>query len=363
MIGIVTHYEVHNHGAQLQLFALIKEIEKKGYTAKALTFEKDYRYLDSSAKNKYKISIKSIPFYLKYLIQKGLRKTLFNIKKKKIFDSFRAENSILGCSYNAFDDELLITGSDEVFSTEVGITDAFWGMNSKAKKIISYAASFGPTTLEQIKSKKEDLYISQALNHFEKISVRDKNSFDIVKKLAGIESQLVCDPVILYGYKNEILEASKKCKVQNFILLYSYDNNMNNPEEIQLVRYVAEYFHLPVYSVGFYHSWCDKNINASPIQLLGYFKNASFVITDTFHGSVMSLITESDFAVFVRGNSNKLCNLLNEYDLSSRIYKNADECKKILSSEIDYEKVNQQIENYRKQSENFLTSILEKIHE
>ena len=77
MIGIVTHYEVHNHGAQLQLFALIKEVEKKGFTAKALTFEKNYCYLDSSAKNKYKISIKSIPFYLKYYY------TDINLKNKK----------------------------------------------------------------------------------------------------------------------------------------------------------------------------------------------------------------------------------------------------------------------------------------
>lgn len=93
MIGIVTHYEVHNHGAQLQLFALIKVLAAHNYTAKALTFEKDYRYLDSSAKNKYRISIKSIPFYLKYLAQKGLKKTLFNIRKKKLFDDFRTDNS------------------------------------------------------------------------------------------------------------------------------------------------------------------------------------------------------------------------------------------------------------------------------
>lgn len=363
MIGIVTHYEVHNHGAQLQLFALIKVLLEHGYTAKALTFEKDYRYLDSSAKNKYKISIKSIPFYLNYLCKKGLKKTLFNIKKKRLFDKFRRENSILGCSYKDYDGELLIIGSDEVFSTEVGVTDAFWGVNSKAKTIISYAASFGPTTLDQIKSKKEEKYISQALNRFNRISVRDRNSFDIVKTLTQSEPQLVCDPVILYGYKNEIQKTAAKCKKKNFILLYSYDNNMNMPEEIKLVRSVSKYLNLPVYSFGFYHSWCDKNINASPLELLGYFKNATYIITDTFHGSVLSLITESDFAVMVRGNFNKLENLLQEYDLTSRIFKNENECKKILETKINYEIVNSKMEGYRKKSMDFLNSVLEEIHE
>lgn len=363
MIGIVTHYEVHNHGAQLQLFALIKVLVEHGYTAKALTFEKDYRYLDSTAKNKYKISIKSIPFYLNYLCKKGLKKTLFNIKKKRLFDKFRTENSILGCAYKDYDSELLIIGSDEVFSTEVGVTDSFWGVNSKAKKIVTYAASFGPTTLNQIKSKNELEYISSALKKMYKISVRDKNSFNIVNELTEKAPALVCDPVILYGYKREIKEAAVKCKKKNFILLYSYDNNMNKPEEIKLIRSVAKYLNLPVYSVGFYHSWCDKNINASPLELLGYFKNAAYIITDTFHGSVLSLITESDFVVMVRGNSNKLENLLQEYDLTSRIFKNENECKKILETKINYEIVNSKIESYRKKSKDFLNSALEEIHE
>lgn len=363
MIGIVTHYEVHNHGAQLQLFALIRILSQKKNEAKALTFQKDYRYLDGSAANKYRISIKSVPFYLKYLCQKGLRKTLFNIKKKRLFDKFRSENSILGCSYNDYDGELLIIGSDEVFSTEVGLTDAFWGVNSKAKRIVTYAASFGPTTLEQIKSKNELEYISSALKKIDKISVRDKNSFNIVNELTKKNPVLVCDPVILYGYKDEISQSALKCKNKNFILLYSYDNNMNKPEEIKLVRSVARYFNLPIYSVGFYHSWCDKNINAMPLDLLGYFKNATYIITDTFHGSVMSLITESNFAVFVRNNSNKLCNLLQEYDLTSRIFKSESECIKILETKIEYGSVNQKMETYRKKSMDFLNSVLEEIHE
>lgn len=103
--------------------------------------------------NKYKISIKSIPFYITYFWKQGLIKTLFNIREKTIFDKFRVPYNILGEKY----DEFYGVGSDEVFSFETGVTDTFWGINTKAKKLVSYAASFGPSTIQEIKDKKLDI--------------------------------------------------------------------------------------------------------------------------------------------------------------------------------------------------------------
>ena len=352
-IGIVTHYGVHNHGAQLQLFALINFLKQNGYSARALQFEKDYRYMDPTAKNKYSISFKSIPFYVKYLLSNGINKTYFNYKKKKIFDTFRNKNNILGDLYNDFLEDLIIIGSDEVFSVETGVTDAFWGNNAKCRNIISYAGSFGPTTLDEIKQKKLEDYISNSINNFLSIAVRDKNSKEIIETLSSKKAQLTCDPVILYGYENEIKVQKRKIK-EDYILLYSYDNNMNSESDISLVRHISKELKLPVYSIGFYHKWCDKNINADPIELLGYFKNAKYIITDTFHGTVMSLITESNFATKLRGNSNKLYNLLSEYNLQDRIFDNAEGCIDILQQEVNYEEVNRGIRENRNNSKKYL---------
>lgn len=359
-IGIVTHYGVHNHGAQLQLFALINVLKENGYEANALQFEKDYRYMDTNAKNKYSISIKSIPFYLKYLFSKGLRKTLFNINKKVIFDNFRDKNKILGEFYSEFKNDLIIVGSDEVFSIETGLTDAFWGNNSICKNTISYAGSFGPTTIEEIQEKKLEDYISTSIKNFSSIAVRDRNSKKIIENFSDKNAILTCDPVILYGYKNEISMQKRKIK-EDYILLYSYDNNMNSYEDIELVKSVAKELNIPVYSIGFYHKWCDKNINADPIELLGYFKNAKYIITDTFHGTVLSLITESNFATKLRGNSNKLHNLLSEYKLENRIFTSSEECKKILSQEVKYNDVNKILEDNRTNSKKYLLSEITKI--
>lgn len=357
-IGIVTHYEVHNHGAQLQLFALLQILRAKGHAVYALRFEKDYRFMDSGAKNKYTISIKSVPYYIKYAAEQGLRKTLFNIRKKRIFDSFRIRNEILGEKHENFVGDLIIVGSDEVFSFETGVTDAFWGYGSVCKNVAAYSASFGPTTLNDVYEKGLNEYVTRALKNFASISARDSNSKEILETLGHGIVPLTCDPVILYGYKEELARCPKLNGEADYILLYSYDRNMNSENEISMIRGASKCFGLPVYSVGFYHSWCDKNINANPIELLWWFKNARYIITDTFHGSVLSLITESDFASFVRENANKLKNLLSEYGLENRIFNTDTELKSILKKQIDYKTINKALEQNRHKSTDYLEAVL-----
>jgi len=60
-IGIITHYDVHNHGALLQLNALVSCLKRQGHNAKALQFDKNYDFLGHTFKSKYNISINSIP--------------------------------------------------------------------------------------------------------------------------------------------------------------------------------------------------------------------------------------------------------------------------------------------------------------
>ena len=71
------------------------------------------------------------------------------------------------------------------------------------------------------------------------------------------------------------------------------------------------------------------------------------------------MITNSNFATFIRGNSNKLLNLLKEYNLETRVFTSDKECKEILEKEIDYSDVNLCMDKYREESFKYLESILE----
>lgn len=360
-IGIITHYDVHNHGAVLQMYALKKVLENLGNDASGLTFHKNYDFLKSYAENKYNISIRSIPYYIGYLMEKGIKKTYFNYKKKQLLDKFKAVNRMIGeKSSDAKDLSAIFIGSDEVFSIETGLTPEFWGNNIKCKNIFSYAGCFGPTTLEFIKEKNAMDFIRNGINNLKEISVRDENSKEIIETLSEKKATLVCDPVILYGYITEKENFNRNFN-EKYVLVYSYDNNLNKENEVENIKRFARENNYKVYSVGFYHKWCDKNINCDPIELLEYIKCAEYVLTDTFHGTVMSLIMNTEFVVKVHTNSNKLGFLLKEYECLDRMTKDFSDSSKIISREMDYKKINSLIEEKRELSLNYLKKCLERV--
>ena len=92
---------------------------------------------------------------------------------------------------------------------------------------------------------------------------------------------------------------------------------------------------------------------------MGYFKYAKYVITDTFHGSVISLITNANFVAKIRTNRNKLYDLLDNFDLADRIIDNFDEIEHKLPNIIDYNKTNELIELTRKSSYKYIKACLE----
>ena len=74
--GIITHYDVHNHGALLQLNGLKQVLKSQGIEAKALQFDKNYDFMGREWKAKYEIGIKSIGIYIKFLFERGLGSTM-----------------------------------------------------------------------------------------------------------------------------------------------------------------------------------------------------------------------------------------------------------------------------------------------
>lgn len=355
----MTYYNVHNHGASLQLNGLVKVLEREfKIEAKALQFDRNFDYLDRSLKNKYVLSIKSIGIYFKYLKERGLREFLFNVKKKAIFEKFNKREDLIGDYY--FESPQLdgiIIGSDEVFSIEIGLTHALFGHALPSFKVFSYAGCFGTTSINIIKKKHCEALISSGLKSMKGMSMRDQNSIFIAETLTGIKPELVVDPVILYGYENEIRDLQRP-NLPKYILIYAYENRFNDPNEIKSVRDYAKKNGLVVVSPGFYHGWADYKINTDPIELLRYFKYAECVITDTFHGCVMSIITGTDMGVVIRDNANKLLNLMAEYELLDRQLDQRMKLDEVFSKKVDWNKTNSQIITRRATSMNYLRNMI-----
>ena len=349
--GIITDYDVHNHGALLQLTALIRVLADKGIEAKALQFDKNYDFMGRQLKSKYDLSIKSVGIYLKYLKEKGLGCTIYNYRKRKTLNLYKKKNGLVGDYYSESPElDAVIVGSDEVFALHTGPTPVFFGHCLPTNRVFSYAGSFGPTTYEDIIRLHSFDFIQSGLMSMRGLTVRDENSASVVERLIGQRPPIVVDPVILYGFKKEIENLSKP-KIKDYLLVYAYDNRMNEPEEIEAIKAYAKSKGLKILSPGFYHGWCDYNVDVDPVKLLSYFKYAAEVVTDTFHGSVMSIITGAKFVVKTReSNHLKLSNLLSEYGLEERIFTDWSQLGQVMKPLIDIHRVDAEVSRRRNAS-------------
>ena len=360
-IGIITHYAVHNHGASLQLNALIKVLKKKfNAEAQALQFETNYDFADKSVKEKHQISLRSIGYFINYIKERGFKIFLFNIQKKRLFDKFNVRENLIGPRANDSENlDAVIIGSDEVFSLFAGPTPEFFGYNLPSKKVFSYAGCFGPTTIEDVRKVHCEDFVRNGLNSMAGLSMRDQNSIEVAKEFTGREAELVVDPVILYGYKDELAKLANP-GLPKYLLVYAYESRLNDPKEYQAILDYAHQNGMIVVCPGFYHGWADKNINTEPVELLRYFKFAECVVTDTFHGCVMSLITGADMAVVIRDNANKLMNLMKEYGIDNRKISRDWNLADIFAERVNWVFVNKEIEKRRSASMDFLSRMLNK---
>ena len=264
--------------------------------------------------------------------------------------------------------DLEIIGSDEVFNcvqgnTNVGYSKDLFGYNSQANRLISYAASFGNTTFEKLKDKGIEIEVSKMFNNFDEISVRDQNSSDIIEKLAGIKPEINVDPAIAYDYMN-LEEKIPKEKLFNdkYIVLYGYSGRFTEKEN-RLIKEYSDKHSYKILCFGGVQDCCDEFVDCSPFELLAYFRDAEAIITDTFHGTIFSIINNKQFCSVIRrshgnsyGNEEKLSYLLNMFGLDNQKIFSGDKMdfSEVLNKTIDYQRVNLLIDEQRSKSKDYL---------
>lgn len=356
--GIITHYDVHNHGALLQLNGLKQALKLHGIEAKALQFDKNYDFMGRKWKAKYEIGIKSIGIYIKFLFERGIGCTWFNYVKKRKLDGFRKLAELIG-DYYAECGELdgVAIGSDEVFALHTGPTPVFFGHALPSKKVFAYGGCFGPTSIAEVERLHCETFVKSGLQSMCGLGMRDQNSIRIARELTGKEPELVCDPVILYGYEKEVAGKERPMS-DKYMVVYAYDKRMNEPSEVAAIKAYAKKNGLKIVTPGFYHKWADKCVNVDPIELLNWFQHAECVVTDTFHGCVMSIITGREMAVKLRDNANKLLNLMQEYEIVGRKIDDSMQLDEVFSRKVNWEATNRQIQERRAASMDYLKRMI-----
>ncbi|MBR6109443.1 MAG: polysaccharide pyruvyl transferase family protein [Clostridia bacterium] len=358
-IGILTHYNVYNMGAQLQMISLEAYLKELGHKVIILTYEKNFDYLEGE-KERNSASWKALPFYIKhYLFEKGPALTLFNYRKVKAID--RAKGTHVFTPYDKSGCDAIVIGSDEVFSVDVGLNPMMYGYGLGDVPAIAYAPAFGRTTEEILYERGCYGLVRDGLKGMFRLSARDAHTREMIMSMTGREVPLVCDPVLLYD--GSVFEGRIKPIGKPYLLLYAYDANMTGPKEISAIRTYAKKHGLITVSAGTYHKWCDMNIACGPAEWYGYFKEAACVVTDTFHGSIAAMKNKCRMAVFVRESINafKLKSLLEVTGLRDRRLNavTEDELERVLSTPVDYVETERRISALAEESGRYLKDALE----
>ncbi len=343
-VNILTFHFSSNVGAMLQTYGLVKAVQNLGHSVSVI----DYR-----------------PPKIKAILQGRLPRNplnyirVHNIRKKR--EAFLQRHIPLTREYSSFQElkdeppksDIIICGSDQIwniYSPARGFDPVFFlgFLQENRTRRVSYAPSFGNGNVV-IDFKAE---ISELLMKFDFLSVRDLDSNKAMVELTGRKVEQVLDPTFLSDY-NPIIP---KNKVNiPYIFVYCFQNNDLNKIAIQAIK---EKFNMPVISVK-RHFQGVKVVNPDPIEWLGLIANASYVCTDSFHGTCFSLIFKKQFVTLqFPGRNNRSEDLLTKLGLSNILVANHAQLTKALSKKINFLSAEAKIEELRAKSINYLHQAL-----
>lgn len=339
---------VNNMGSLLQAYALKKLIENNDITVEFMDIvssdneidllkNNTNHFEDEGETNSLVGKIKKID---RYLINRIKNKILLK-KQYSLYDIFRKEYLCILNTSSRYD--VCVIGSDEVFNCQDnakwGFTSQLFGNISNADRVITYAASCGATEVSNVSNEVRGI-ISKAFRKIDYFSVRDKNTLKFVNILTD-ESQIHInlDPAFLYDFKNEMVKERIK-KISKYCIVYSYYNRIHDKESItEIIKFCKQHGLTPI-AIGAPQFWIKRFYTCTPFQCLNFFKNADFVITDTFHGTIFSVKYAKKYAIITRrSNNNKLLDLIERLGIDRHMISATNSLEEIYNSNSDNESV------------------------
>lgn len=351
-VGLVTWYDRGpNYGTVLQAYALQKNIECFGYNCEII----NYKNLSMVKKIKRMILLK---IYLMIFRRKVFKRNSKiskwiknNLKITKKITKY-SELEKIEREYDAF-----VCGSDQIWSTAEERIEPFYYLQfTNYDKRISYAPSIGKDNIGNTVKEKFIEYV----NGIKFLSVREKRAAEVIEQETGREAKVVLDPTLLLErkYWENMIENVKIKEEQPYVFVYFLTKNTTNYEK---VRELAKNENLKIISTTQLYGENGNDIPLDPLEFLKYIKNAEYIITDSFHGTIFSIIFSKKVIIFKRHKDNtkmsqnsRIYNLLKMLGMETRLVTESNTLFDIAKKEIDYSTINKKIEEKKIDSRKFL---------
>lgn len=368
-IGILTQPLGHNYGGLLQAYALCEVLKQMGYEPIVLDRRINHTILRKALSHGKTILCKFLGRKRKFtmflsdsdkdFVYKGtnifINKYISNVPlySDNKLKSFAKKESL--CAY--------VVGSDQVwrpcYSLNLPTYFLDFVKGNKSVKKLSYAASFGVDTWEF--TEEQTLMAKKLIKEFDRVSVREDSGVKLCKEFLDCEAEHVLDPTMLLKKEHYIKLFEQEGEARSSGNLFTYVLDRDGEKESVIKRYEKE-LHLQEFTsqpkeAQLTREGIKNNIEdykyPTVTKWLRSFYDAEFVITDSFHGCVFSILFNKPFIAILnhgRGAS-RFYSLLKMFGLEDRIYTPDSDYS---NRTIDWNQVNEKLNTLRKHSKSFL---------
>ena len=355
-VKMLTFHNAENYGATLQAYALKETLKKLGTNPSFVNYENkailsDYKLIRTNSLKSFFSSLWFLPRNLKRKISfKSFSDACLDTNSKKYTEISQIEQDIE-------DTDIFVAGSDQIWNPELtgGLSDIYtlnFETDKNIKRLI-YGASLGNEELLQ----KHALDFKAKTEKLDYISVREQSIINQLENICGKKIEQVIDPTLLldkYDWDKLILNnATTNLKGKKYILVYTL---FESDQVTKIANYISKLTGLKVIHFRKYNAYNNEYMSLyskGPIDFVNAFKNAEYIITNSFHGTVFSIIYEKKFySVLPKEREGRIKDLLETLSLDCRI---VEKIENINSDEnIDYTFAKDKIEEMKSQSIEYL---------
>lgn len=353
-IGILTFHKSINYGSVLQSWALSRVISKR-FVVEIIDYEpQNYEFLYANYRqwnswNNIKYNLKRMPLSSALNNQQQLFK---KFRDKQLPLSRKKYNYNNGCDIKE-EYKGIVVGSDQVWNIRAKDCDPifFLPFNYSGNKV-SYACSINDTDYTE---KNLPSNLASEICDFDFISIREESGKNKLEQFIAKQKKVytLLDPTLLCNSSEYDSLLNDRIVDGKYIFLY---NVWTSEVGIQAAKFLSEKLNMPVYTIMTASNVKEINllkksgilvdtVRTSPSDFLNFFKYASYIVTESFHGTAFSLIFEKPFVcVSNRTNDERLNNILTLVGLKDRYMKLGELQTFDLKQEIDYEIVTEKKE-------------------
>lgn len=384
-IGVCACYNTRNYGSMLQTLATCYKLEELGFEEEIIRYsrKKTIRFILRS--------LSRMPGYVTGMMKRGkdakklskypeVKKgvadrngcfdTFMNhafTKRSPVYDTLEELNKA------AKEYDCVLVGSDQLWRPE-SYSTGFYTLEFVPDTVrkIAYATSFGVSKIPFGKVAAAKKF----LNRIEYISVRELRASEIVKELTGRTVPTVVDPTLLFNAEqwNQLIPVAPVREAGNhYIFCYLLGTN---PEHRKAVEALAKKTGCLIVTVPHLDEFVEYDLSfgdrqlykVGPAEFVNLIRYADYVCTDSFHGSVFSILNHKQFVTFnrfIEGSKNsrnsRIDSLLEQTELSSRHCIDLSQMEVQIEKKIDYTQVEKRLSEMRKTSLQYLENALENI--